>query len=97
MATATKTYMLVYCIMILRDGGNYAESGSTEFGTETQADAGQFDSAEDAFSAFRDYLTEQSNGATVEDVTEAEGFQGWGTVIRVSHKYGDMLYSVSVS
>ena len=89
--------ILRYASMHENSHGHYNLSPSTEFGTETQAEPGQFESQEEAVQVFTGYLQEQSDGAVVTDVTTSEGFAGWGTVLRVECE-GETgaLYSVSV-
>ena len=97
MTTATGLSTLTYSSLTPKNGGAFDESGITEFGTETNTEAGTFDSPKQALCDFMGYLAEQGDGASVVDVTEAEGFVGWGRVIRVSHEeYGDALYRVTI-
>lgn len=90
-------YRLYYAALVPTNGGTYEAKGGTEFGTETDDD-GIFEAEAEALETFVGYIHENADGATVENITEKEGFAGWGTVLRITERDNiKSLYTVTVS
>lgn len=95
-------YKLDYWILQPQQGGTYQRGGRTTFGTELGEPLethGLFESEEEALDTFRRFLTDHAGGdyQTAQDVTDSEGWNGWGRVFRASpYDDADVLYSVDV-
>lgn len=109
-ATTSTRCVLVYREMIAQDDGRYEIGGSTVLGDE-EGDHDEercvCDSDAHAMSVFLDNLTDcgalgmgdACSEEWAEDVTESEGFHGWGAVVRHSWvaldgEHQSRLYSV---
>ena len=90
------TYTLTYAELTESSNGQISLSNAETL-SDLEGQPGQFDTEQEAIDCLIDLMGDWEPGSTVKDVTEAEGFTGWGTVLRVSGEEADKLYSVKVS
>lgn len=92
-------YQLVYSRLIPQAGGTYDAGERMVFGMEPwdySPSPELFSNEKQAVGDFLSYLREQEEIEAAADVTLAEGWLGWGTVVRAKTAEGDELYSLRV-